>query len=332
MSHHHATRPLRILVALDGTPESSAAIPFALALAGSPAQLVLLQVVPTLEVPLPLSDAVVQYRSSLREHHRHTIEERLQAMAATLRLAHPDVEVEPVVTEGDPPQALRTAATTYEADTIVLATHHARAAEIAALESVATRVALESSIPVMVVRTMPGGGQHQPRPIRRLIVPLDGSPRAAKALPIAIRLASRLAVPLQLVTIIDPQTALPPAFAYGALPTAGALRDELAGLEAEARMALCQAEAVVREAGVNVSTSLLHGGRVARITHLAQPGDVIVMTTRGQREGDAVLFGHMAARLMREAPVPVIVFHPQDAPDLVVGAWPEARDLGRAKT
>lgn len=321
MSHHYHAHPLRLLVAIDGTPESAAAISFAFALAGEAAHVVLLHVVRTLEVPLPLPEAVIEHRGVLRDQRRQRIGAQLRTMAATLHLARPELAIETVVTEGDPAQQVQRVAAAHDADLIVLATHHRHPMD-AVLDSVATRVAMEAPIPVMVVRMVPGSGHHQFAPVLRLIVPLDGSARAAEALPVAVRLASHLHVPIHLVTVIDPAAVLPPAFAYD-VEGAGVLPDELAGLEAEARAALDRAEKRVRLAGVPVAADLLLGSRIERIKHLAQPGDVIVLTTRGMSERRDTLLGHVAAHLIREAPVPVLVVHMTGTTDVLVRALPE---------
>ena len=70
--------------------------------------------------------------------------------------------------------------------------------------SVADSVAREATVPVMVVRA----GQVQPGPvgITRLVVPLDGSPLAETALPVAEAISRRLGTPISLVRVVNPAT------------------------------------------------------------------------------------------------------------------------------
>ena len=68
-------------------------------------------------------------------------------------------------------------------------------------------------VPVMVVRAR----QVEPGPvgITRLVVPLDGSPLAEAALPVATAISRRLGTPLFLVRAVDPADLMPPAVGMG---------------------------------------------------------------------------------------------------------------------
>ena len=73
--------------------------------------------------------------------------------------------------------------------------------------------------------------------IRRLLVPLDGSPLAEEALPTARTLAKRLGVPIHLITVIDMMRITPSDLAPVVAFDVGAYEETLSQLDAGAARA-----------------------------------------------------------------------------------------------
>ena len=316
-----------ILIPLDGSEAATKAIPQALRVAAGPATLILLHVTAKAELPVGLPEGFMQRRADLLRQRQDTAADTLGAVATRLRQAHPDVAVDTVVDAGDPAERILRTAEARGADLIVMATRDHTYADAANLGSVALRVALKATIPVMIVRPEFLADQDGLAPIRRLLVPLDGSHRAARAIPVAIRLAHQLGVPIEILTVIDPNTALPPALAYGLSPDCGSVAETVAALRFEAHEALRHAEAAVAARGVRVTTDALYGPVAPCLECAAQPDDVIVMATHGQARANQKRFGSVAARLIRNAPVPVIVLRGEPAAEVAVGAFFEDRHL-----
>lgn len=174
------------------------------------------------------------------------------------------------------------------------------------------RLALDSPVPVMVLRTANGEG---PAPPQRLVVPLDGSARAAQALPVACRIANHTGLPVHLVMVIDPSRVIPPAFAYD--PDSWSVITEL---RSTAHWALRQAEEMLRAQGITVESSLLYGPVNACLQGELVPSDVVVMTTHGTGRARSAM-GSVATRLLKTAPGPVVVHRGYDPGDVVVDGY-----------
>ena len=147
---------------------------------------------------------------------------------------------------------------------------------------------------------------------QRIVVPLDGSELAEKALPVAEELARLADAPLHLVRVVD-LTRLERYGAYG-------LAVEYAGFELvageERRVAteyLAQTAAELSGRGRTVTTEVVDGTAPRAIVALTKPGDAVVMASHG-RTGPARWFlGSVAEEVVRHAAVPVLLVRAQAA-------------------
>lgn len=177
----------------------------------------------------------------------------------------------------------------------------------------AAELALDSPIPVMLLRThvLEDAALSE---VRRVLVPLDGSARAAQALPLAGALARQLAIPVQFITVIDPARILPPAYAYD--PD---IRDTIVtDLSEMAHWALKQAERQLEGEGVVVRSSLLYGPVSTCIQSMIEPGDLLVMTTHGTGRAGARSLGSVAAKMVEQVMTPLVITRVQPQRDTVV--------------
>jgi nucleotide-binding universal stress UspA family protein len=138
-------------------------------------------------------------------------------------------------------------------------------------------------------------------------VPLDGSRRAAGALPVATDLGSRLGVPIVLVTVVDPTRAVPPTLAYQAAFSGGFPGEVFGGLQDDAERLLAEAAAgLPTESGDGAAMFVKYGNVATCLAEICAPGDVVVMATHGGgHEGWPI--GSVAGTLVRSAPVPVLL-------------------------
>jgi nucleotide-binding universal stress UspA family protein len=141
---------------------------------------------------------------------------------------------------------------------------------------------------------------------RRIVLPLDGSPTAERALPYAVTLAGLFGVPLHLVRVTDP---LHPGSPLANLLAFDALSLEvwLEGERVAARDYLSEQERELRDRNIQVTAEHLEGPTTEALLAATQPGDLLVMATHG-RGGPARWFlGSTAEAVIRRSAVPVFV-------------------------
>jgi nucleotide-binding universal stress UspA family protein len=141
---------------------------------------------------------------------------------------------------------------------------------------------------------------------KRILLPLDGSPLAERALPHAIALAKCFQSELVLLRVLV------------LLPRPPTTR-EAALLRAEKTLALFVHEYLksvatsVQEHGITVQTIAVEGRPNFQITQYAETNqvDLIVMCSRGQSGLSRWMIGSVTDRVMRGANVPVLLVRAQ---------------------
>ncbi|HEY8257445.1 MAG TPA: universal stress protein [Gemmatimonadales bacterium] len=139
----------------------------------------------------------------------------------------------------------------------------------------------------------------------RLLVPLDGSAFGETALPLAAAVAERRGSKLELVTVLaspsDPDVAA----------------TVTAGIEAEMRTRAQTyleglAERVQRQFDIDVGVTALDGEIASAIAAhaMADPPELIVMSTHGRTGPSRFILGSVADRLIRQLHCPFILVHP----------------------
>ena len=135
--------------------------------------------------------------------------------------------------------------------------------------------------------------------MRRLLLPLDGSDVANRAIPFATMLAKKTGQPLLLLRAVDPSTVTNPS-------------DE-AVLEQDAAFALITASQPLIAQGLAVETRVVTDPPDVAILDTATPDDVslVVMSTHGRGGLDRWIHGSVADSILRESSVPVLVIPSQ---------------------
>ncbi|MEX2282722.1 MAG: universal stress protein [Gemmatimonadota bacterium] len=152
--------------------------------------------------------------------------------------------------------------------------------------------------------------------IQRILVPVDGSPFAEQAIPLATGLAGRLGARLEFALVHDSlmvvSTLNVGAFA---LPT----NTRLASVEIEPQAASRAAyvrqlgEQVAQVAGVPVKDTLLSGPVVETLAeHANERADLVVMTTHARGALGRFWLGSVADGLVHELKKPVLLIKPSD--------------------
>ncbi|MFC1463642.1 MAG: universal stress protein [Candidatus Brachytrichaceae bacterium NZ_4S206] len=162
------------------------------------------------------------------------------------------------------------------------------------LSSVSERIIRWCPVPVLLWRYT--GSAPEPETlsaVRRIVVPLDGSRVAEEVLDHAIDMQRLLDAVLHLVRVIAPSG-----------EAAGPARDYLDAIAA-----------ALSSRGVRVQTQLIEAESISQaiLAHAAQaPGAMIAMSTHGYTGIARMLLGSVAAGVLDNATVPVMLFRPID--------------------
>jgi nucleotide-binding universal stress UspA family protein len=136
--------------------------------------------------------------------------------------------------------------------------------------------------------------------LRRILVPLDGSPLANTVLPIAGAIARRTKGEVRLVHVVE----VPAAFHYP---------EYRAEDRAAAERHLDDTAYVSSLSGVPVSTTVREGGVLDELRHEAAewPADLVMMTTHGRGGLSRLWMGSVADRFVRSSAHPVVLVRPK---------------------
>jgi nucleotide-binding universal stress UspA family protein len=218
--------------------------------------------------------------------------------------------VSSVVRFGEPAEEIVDLARCASVDMVAMATHGQTGLRHLLMGSVAEEVLRELSIPVLLMRpTERTEDQAPPRPpARRLtaVVPLDGSPIAEQALDCAAELASSIDVRLVLAAI-EPTVGDVGLAEVGVIPYWVLADHEAAILRLNEY--LKQTATRLMHQGLKVETRLAEGSPADEILHIsaAEHADLIIMTTRGRSGMERLLMGSVAAKVLQNADVPVLL-------------------------
>jgi nucleotide-binding universal stress UspA family protein len=300
-----------ILVPLDGTALAESALPLDVTLAQSTSRgITLLRAVPMPPVDkLEISELTPD--SSVQE----TWEEELSAARDYLdnigkRLADNGIEVGIEVARGIPAAAIvEYAEENPSVSLIAMATRNHTPPVAWAFGSVVERVLHRSPKPVLLLRPtkeeadepVPGGPQ-----LRTIVVPLDGSTLAEKALDEARQLALVTGATLALVTVIPPCDNCDVDQMEFVRVSVNMARDH--ETKRLSRYLAGTAE-VLRAEGFEVRTELVYGhpAEMILLTAVRLQGDLIVMATRGRRDVERLWLGSVAQRLAQSSTVPLLL-------------------------
>jgi len=278
----------RILVPLDGSVQAEAAVPYA---AGLPCEQVRLLMV---RPPDADDDAAEGAPPEALLRARAMFENAGRA-------------AEPMVERGDPAeQIVRVAAT---AELIVMTTRGLGAGGRLVYGSVADRVARHAPVPTLIVRA--GDDPVDPAPLARVVVPLDGSETAARALPVAEGLARLVGVPVHCVAVAEVEGvsgAVAPRLPEGVYQAAR----QAARARAEERIEHAVNE--LRAAGMDASGEVREGSARSELIAALRAGDLVVMTTHGHGRATRWSIGTVAERVLHRSPGPVLLIRADLAP------------------
>jgi nucleotide-binding universal stress UspA family protein len=156
---------------------------------------------------------------------------------------------------------------------------------------------------------------------RTLQVPLDGSTFAEHALPLALQIAQKANATLNVV-----QVHVPVASAYSGNALAVELSLDATIRDSERTYLKGVIQRLASVSPVRVTQDLLEGPVAAALSEHAtgRGADLIVMATHGRRPLSRFLLGSVADKLVRQAPMPLLLVRPGDeVPDLTATLLPQ---------
>ncbi len=276
----------QILVPLDGTPQSAAALPLARALAQA------------------CHGHVVLIRVAPAPRERDEATEYLVRIARELETS--DVAVATEVCSGvDVASQLLWAVRDRRIDAVVMATHGRSGLQRAVMGSVAESVIRDSPVPVLLVR--PGG--RRTTGLHTLLVAVDGTPGGALALGVSIVLARATGARIVLLEVAVPI----PLWMYSAelggsayVPVDPSWDDDALSSAQQYVDALAKR---LREAGIDAEGRGLIGEVVSTIDAVGEDidADLIVIATHARVGAARAVLGSTADAVVRTAHRPVLL-------------------------
>lgn len=309
-----------VLIPLDGSEVAASMVPRAAALAralGLP--VVLLQVVDphTVQVPegrigsAPPDALGVGGRRGFSFAQNQLIDQeldkaraQLETVAAELRATGLQAAVR--THEGQVGPTILATAQEEGASLIAMSTHGRTGLQRLMMGSVTDYVVHHTTLPVLVAR--PAAAAPGTAPWRRLLLPLDGSDEgAAVSVPLAVRVARALGVPLNVVRVVPvPRVAATgvPGDMSGAVELVAYAADDAMAV---ARRYLDTVGNLLEAAGVPGERIVCMGVPEDEIVALAEPDTLLVMATRGRTGLARMVLGSVADRVMRTANAAVLL-------------------------
>lgn len=300
-----------IVVPLDGSAFSERALPAAVALARrSDAALELVHV----GEPAVRASGVPVPDSRFDDEAEQLIRSRVSSLADALA-RDAGLRVKPVFLNGDVAPAVQAYVAERGADLVVMTSHGRGGLSRAWLGSVADELVRRSTAPLLLVRPDEEGapGAHEPL-FRRVLVPLDGSPRAEEVLAHAAALGTPGATEYLLLNVFTPRVSTDLFPSEATLLNREEVARHLEEVQARGGAYLARVADSFRELGSRVTThTTLRGQAGPAILDFAreQGADLIVLSTRVRSAAERLLIGSAADKVLRGAAVPVLLRGPQ---------------------
>lgn len=220
------------------------------------------------------------------------------------------VTVDHVVELGKPAEAIVDLANAEPACLIAMATHGLSGVQRWLLGSVANKVVHATANPMLLIRPAEGRDPGAAVQLKSVIVPLDGSGLAEKALPHVKVLAKALRLEVHLVRIYSA-----PADSYIAAEGVyvGALAERGAEIQKDAEIYLQGKYEKLRAEGVDgVNTIAIEGDAAGQIIDLARhtSDNLVAMCTHGRSGVGRWVLGSVTEKVIQHCKDPVLMIRP----------------------
>ena len=292
----------RILVPLDGSNLAEKVLPFTISLAQQlRATLILFHVVE--------KDAPDEIHG--QRHLREASEAKAYLDEVAEQFASTEVSIIKDVHEFQDvgvAQTIRNHAIELDADLVVMCAHGSGGLRDMFFGSIAQQVIRQGNTPLLFIRPEIVTGEEA-RPLRRILVPLDGSKAHEEAIPVAAYLAKKYKAAIHLLTIIPSAEALPvrEAITRRISPRMTALTLKMH--VQQAKTYLQEQTQALEKQGVAASGTVLQGDVSTELVGAIEGEeiDLVVMATHCHSAIDARWEGSLTPRFLPKAPVPVVL-------------------------
>ena len=299
-----------ILVPLDGSTFAESALPVALDVAQRKgARLHVVQV--NEPVMLPVDPMGLPDLSEWKRAAELQAEEYLQSIANRC-VEEAGVSVRTEFLQGKTATALAMYVTEMDVGLIVMTTHGRGGINRVWMGSVADALVRRVRVPVLLLRPAPAGTNPQ-FAARHILVTLDGSDLATRAIERAVELGTVFGARYTLLRVVLPNPLVPAPLVY---PRKDQL--ELVARERSAAFGQLESEAsILRARGLDVQTVVVeaHNPATAILQFaLENDVDVIALATHGRGGWSRVALGSVADKVMRGSTIPVLLYRPGAEP------------------
>ena len=305
-----------ILVPLDGSDVADGILPYVSQIAKmGNVPLVLLTVVDddALEYPCWLSTLGPKSATEVGNAHKHQFEEtarihaydKLKKMAAELESEEITAQVRAIV--GSPAEEILRVADEEGCGLIAMSTHGRNAITRGILGSVTDKVLHASDAPILTIAPERARKyQDDDASLETVVVPLDGSELAERALPYAEKLAGLLSLKILLARVVRFER---PHYTDSGVE----LPDLTEQLVHEASEYLERISKEVGRRGLEVETKVLRGAPAPVLLDLAHqtPQSFVAMTTHARSGLSRWMMGSVAEALVRGSGEPVLMVRTQ---------------------
>jgi nucleotide-binding universal stress UspA family protein len=287
-----APRPLRVLLATDGSPDARAAAE-CLARFPLPPNSVLLMLSVVAIPPSPITfPGLEDLKQSLLADGRRACDEA----ADLLRPRWPAIEVS--VVDGDAREQLLKTAEDWKPDLVVLGRRGLGGLERMLLGSVSLTAARHLACPVLIVR-------GPARPIQRIVVGVDGSEESRRAVNFVESLPLGPDIQVHLVAVAES------LFVPASLPSATreAFRSTVAEVD-ERQQATLQEMLIAAgrlDGLAEVHTHTPVGDPARLLLEMAARADLLIVGSRGLGAVRRLLLGTVSEKVLQHAPCPVLI-------------------------
>ncbi len=284
----------RIIVPVDGSALSERALAPALAIAAQDGAQVVLVRTPVVEVAMvPTVEFFGNYSVRGLDQAVEKARQEAQAYLDILRHANerPNLSVTAAVMEGDPAEAILQTAAEQQADLVVMSTHGYSGVTRWIMGSVTERVLANAPCPVLVIRSE--------LPLKKMLIPLDGSALSERALTPALDLASAFQAEVTVLRVVKE------------LP--GPHLQELEGVEHGLGLRVQDeltdeaghylAELAQRHAGFSLQSAVRSGPAPSAILNYVEAHgiDVVAMATHGRTGARRWVYGSVTEKVLRQS-------------------------------
>ncbi|MEX2471637.1 MAG: universal stress protein [Gemmatimonadota bacterium] len=302
----------RVLLVLDGSERAERAIPYVMTLARAfGSEVLLLRVIEAKPGSDRLWTDPVEWRLERSEAKAY-----LEGVKK--RFVDAEIAVDIDVGVGDASEEILEMARARRADLLALTTHGRGQATGVPVAGTAHKVVAAAETSILLV---PAGTAENGRGPRRILVGLDGSPRAEWALRIAAAVARTADVPLVLAHVVPASEVL----AVGDTGSLRAMAAELAkasGKLARGYLADAAKRLSARDLHISTRTASAKASVPRALARLVaeEPDTLLVLSARGSTAMEGCTHGTVAQALLQAAEHPVLVL--QDASRVAASTQP----------